>query len=154
MKRTTKTLVAGAALLACAGAAQAATYEINVTGASAQFNFWADQSKTFLKQTVAGAPNCTDAQITQALTADNKKGYAKCTNTAGDTYIIRYTSNASYDGITALQGTADVDSCSNGLSGADTAKCGTTAGATICRKYADDTVSPDGTGHIANASVV
>ena len=40
---------------------------------------------------------------------DKKHGYTKCTNSAGDTYILRYTSNASYDGITALQGTADVD---------------------------------------------
>ena len=139
MKKTSKALMIGASLLACAGAAQAAsTYQINVTGASAQFNFWNDMAGTWLQTGPAG---CTPAQITQALTVDNKRGYAKCTNSAGDTYILRYTSNASYDGITALQGTADPDSCNGGAG-------------TILRKYADDTVAPDGTGHIPNANVV
>lgn len=151
MKKTSKALMVGASLLALAGVANAATYELNMTGASAQFNYWNDVAHNWLESTATGAPGCAVGSTVQAVTVDGKKGYAKCTNGAGDIYIVRYSANASYDGITALQGTQDPSDPTDGL------KCNGGSG-TILRKYADDTVAPGsggaGAGKIPNTAIL
>jgi hypothetical protein len=128
MKKTALTLALSATMLA--GVANAATFEVNLTGASAQFNMWNDAASKFLESAPA---NCAAGSPVKVL-ADATHGFAKCTNGAGDTYIIRYTSNASYDGITALKGTQDPIDASSGVN------CNGGVG-TILRQYANDTTA-------------
>jgi hypothetical protein len=111
----------GGALLAIAGTAVAANYEINLYGASAQYLFWNDAADDFLKQTGTGKPNCAAANILQVQDADKKNGYTKTTAVCGDgnNYVIRYSAKASYDGICAVQGltTAQEPNCATGCNG-------------------------------------
>jgi len=92
-----KTLMAGAALLALSGAAQAASIDLNLYGASAQFLFWNAAAKPFLE-----SRGCTGVQND----GDSKNGIT--TGTCGtDTVTIRYSSKASYDGIFAVTGSTN-----------------------------------------------
>ena len=124
-----------------AASAQAETIEVNLYGASAQFKFWTATAPEFLKNKLG----CAEADIyhgknkveDEAGTADRDAGFALCAgNTAitnngtsisgsgaqaagysGQTIIVRYTTNASYDGIRAVTGwddgagTGDPDGC-------------------------------------------
>jgi hypothetical protein len=110
-KKFMKLAVIGAAVFGFAGAASAATnYQINLYGASAQYYFWNDAADNFLS-----AKGCTP---TQGQDSAKKNGitYATCTN--GDTYTIRYSSKASYDGILAVKGdnsmTGAAEKCNDG----------------------------------------
>jgi len=99
-------MVAGAA-----GAAQAATRNINLYGASAQYLFWNDAADDFLS--TRGCKNIQRAEF------DSKNGITQgeaCTGYGDDTVIIRYSAKASFDGIMAAKNLEHPDaptSCSN-----------------------------------------
>jgi len=95
-----KTLLAGAAVLALSGAAQAANIDLNIYGASAQYNFWKAQGEAFLAGKL-----CTG--ITKI---NNSKDQGIVRGTCGsDTVTIRFASKASYDGINVIKGVDDID---------------------------------------------
>ena len=99
IKKVLTNLIAGAAMLAIGGTASAATYDINIYGASAQFTFWNTVASDWIK-TQSG---CSDATPTLAtFDGNNKITYATCPG--GDTYNVRVSSKASFDGILALKG--------------------------------------------------
>ncbi len=94
-----KTLMAGAALLALSGAAQAANIDLNLYGASAQFLFWNAAARPFLE-----SKHCTTIQND----GDSKNGITVGTGCDGGNNItIRYSSKASYDGILAASGSSN-----------------------------------------------
>lgn len=92
-----KTLMAGAAVLALSGAAQAANIDLNLYGASAQFLFWNAAAKPFLE-----SKGCTGV----VNDGDSKNGITVGT-CGSDTVTIRYSSKASYDGILAASGSSN-----------------------------------------------
>ena len=102
IKNIFKSFVAGAAMLAIAGTASAATtYDINVYGASAQFKFWNSVASDWIKS----RPGCsTDTPIQYTFDGNNKITSVTCTG--GNTYNLRVSSKASFDGILALKGDA------------------------------------------------
>ncbi len=107
MKAKFSILAATAALMAIAGSAQAAT-DINIYGASAQFTFWTAVAKPYLV-----SQGCTEANITQAVSADKKHGIASApvgTGNCASGINLRYSSKASYDGIRAVKGSCVGDS--------------------------------------------
>jgi hypothetical protein len=124
LKHIIKGLAVGAAVFAIAGAAHAATIDINLYGASAQFLFWNDAADNFL---ASRTPACT------GIAQDQYNGAHGITRgtCSGNTVYIRYSSKASYDGIYAVKGSADTDSC----------------GSAFQRKMVNETTCPwDGTG--------
>jgi ABC-type phosphate transport system substrate-binding protein len=102
-----KPIIFSAILLlgALAFAGQAAAYELNLWGASAQFQLYTQSANNFL----TNAPNdCPAANIVQtsngsSLSITTGTG---CTGTNGSTVTLRVSSKASYDGVLALQGEA------------------------------------------------
>jgi hypothetical protein len=109
-----KAILAGAAALAMVGAAQAATIEINLTGASAQYLYWNDAADDFLK-TVKG---CAPGIVVQKQDSSKKHGvtYTTAACPDGNSYIIRYSAKASYDGICAVKGLSG-DPCETSCDG-------------------------------------
>jgi hypothetical protein len=103
-------VVAGTALLTLVGSASAATKEVNVYGASAQYLYWSSQAPNFLT-----AQGCYGNGWTKTKDSKNMIAVGTCAN--GDTMIFRVSSKASYDGILALQGNATdpnhVNECDN-----------------------------------------
>ena len=100
IKKFFKNLIAGAAMLAIAGTASAATtYDINIYGASAQFTFWNTVASDWIK-TQTGCS--TDTPTLAVFDGNNKITHVTCTG--GDTYNVRVSSKASFDGILALKG--------------------------------------------------
>lgn len=97
MKKTImKSAVLCASVFGMAMAANAAEINVNITGASAQFTFWSAAAGPFLT-----AQGCTNVQVAkQGTTYGITRGTC-----AGDTVYVRYTSNASYDGIASQKGT-------------------------------------------------
>lgn len=140
-------VAAGAALLATVGitgTADAATREMNIYGASAQYLFWNDLADNFLS-----SKGCSN--IRQAATTDGKHGITmgnNCSSYGGDNVWIRYSSKASYDGIFAVQGNVydasgtliswanpDPDGCGNNhmrRMADETTISGSTVGGTKC----------------------
>lgn len=100
-------LIAAAATLYC-GTATAADYNVNIYGASAQYLFWNDAADDFLLDTTNG-PGCSTAVQAEHTNSDGKKKHGITKGTKGaDTYYIRYTSKASYDGIYSCYGESSV----------------------------------------------
>jgi hypothetical protein len=120
-KKVLKGVVIGGAVLAMAGAANADKLQINLYGASAQYKYWTSQADEFLL-----AQGCNAADIFSATNADQADadpavhdrdaGLSVCLGDVavqgqtggginGDTVIVTYTTNASYDGVRAV--TAD-----------------------------------------------
>jgi hypothetical protein len=144
IKKLLGTLVAGTAMLAIAVTASAATKEINIYGASAQFDFWNALASDFIKNQT-GCSGATPIQKT--YDSANKVTYATC---GGNDYTIRVSSKASFDGILALKGDDSMAS-----SGATKEKCsagdpGDPGASTRAyyRKMADET---SGSGTTASA---
>ena len=116
-KKIMKSALIGVSLLAFGSIANAAEYDINMYGASAEYNYWNASDVAFL--TFLG---CGAADIYKAHTADSNHSVTFCAgNTAfagksgagatyaadglaGDTVVLRYSNKASYDGIEAVQG--------------------------------------------------
>jgi len=102
IKKFLTSLLAGASLLTLVGTASAVTGDINIYGASAQYNFWKGQAPGFLS-----AQGCT--ATASGATSDNKNAITKGTGPAGScgasgTVYFRTSSKASYDGPLAIQG--------------------------------------------------
>jgi hypothetical protein len=106
--------ILGASLLATAGTAAAEVVDVNIYGASAQYKFWTAAAPEFLKNSGCAID---DIYIATGDLEDRDNGIAMCAgsdvtggkigdgmNNDGKTYIIRYSTNASYDGIRAVQG--------------------------------------------------
>jgi hypothetical protein len=125
MKKSVKTLAMSASLLALAGAAHAATYDINLYGASAQYTYWSAVAKPFLE---AAPRSCT---VSTTASNGSNQYIAIGTNCNGGTDTIRFrvASKASYDGILAV-------SSNSTHPNADLAQCG--AGNPGQRKMADE----------------
>jgi hypothetical protein len=107
-KKLIKGAVIGGALLAFAGTASAADYNLNIYGASAQHKFWLNLAPDFL--TSASGGQCASAQQSSA---NKKHGIARglnCTFAGGDdTIYIRYSSRASYAGVNAILNGSSLD---------------------------------------------
>lgn len=125
-------VIGGAALTLAASAAQAATYEINLYGASAQFKFWTEAAPGFLAEklscpttSVFTARNSKGDGQLDGQAIDRDAGIAVCVGTdgvgslaagagfnhtdgsTGNTMIVRYTAKASYDGVRSILGDND-----------------------------------------------
>lgn len=112
MFKTVMMGVAGAAMLAMVGTAGAAERNINIYGASAQHLFWKTMAPTYL--TTAGAAGGAGCTSYTQVTFDSKQHITKgvsCAAFGGDDINIRVSSKASYDGIRAMKGVDDPDSC-------------------------------------------
>ncbi|HVP79226.1 MAG TPA: hypothetical protein VMV04_15170 [Thermodesulfobacteriota bacterium] len=97
MKKILLSLICGSALLAFAGAASAApTADINIYGASAQFNFWKAEAANFLTD-----EGCT---VNGSQTSADNKNFIVNATCGKNSVNIRVSSKASYDGVLAAQG--------------------------------------------------
>ena len=127
--KLTKVLAAAvlsASLLAAAGTAGA--LDINIYGASAQFNLWSAVAPDFLL-----SKGCV---VNSAVSGNYGISTGTCgvgSSYPGQTINIRYTSKASYDGIWALNNIKDpeVADCANGTDRKQAATVGT-VGAPVC----------------------
>ena len=106
-----------------ATASAAGTVEINLYGASAQYFYWNDVADNFL------ATQYSCGTVEQAQDAGKKNGITRGTSCSpgGDTtYIIRYSSKASFDGIDAQKGRDDYagldEKCAEGAPGVPAGK--------------------------------
>lgn len=100
LKNIFKATIIGLGVVAAAATVHAATTEVTLYGASAEYKLWNDLADNF----------CTDNGWTPVGAAkedtSGKHGIIECTKNSGaDTLIIRYTSKASYDGIYSATGT-------------------------------------------------
>lgn len=117
LKKVLKGIVIGIAALGMAGSVNAADYELNLYGASAQHKFWNAAVPGFMTDRIA----CDSVSTDQT---DPKHGISKGTNcdvdgdlTKGDNVIIRYSSNNSSYGIGVACGIPSYssgDGCSAG----------------------------------------
>ena len=108
MKKTVKsTVIAGAAVLALAGVAGAATIDLNIYGASAEYLFWNSVAPNFL----TSVRHCT--ATSQAQSTDTKNGITTGTGCDGgaNTINIRYSAKASFDGIRAVSNVDPANTC-------------------------------------------
>jgi hypothetical protein len=111
LKKIVATSAAVLMVAGAAGAASAATRNINLYGASAQYLFWNDAADDFL-----GTKGCSNIQQAEY---DSKNGITKgeaCSSYGGDDVIIRYSAKASFDGIMATKGLEHPDAsttCTN-----------------------------------------
>lgn len=146
-------VIGGAAFTIAASAAQAEQIDVNLYGASAQFKFWTSAAPDFLK-----FKGCADADNFAATnkieegngTHDRDSGIAVCVGDvavegmtgagiAGDTVIMRYTTNSSYDGPRSVTADPayDPDGCGPAnrlqadVTGADLQPYGAAAGTSI-----------------------
>jgi hypothetical protein len=102
LKKIMKGMLMGCALLALTAPVHAAVVNINIYGASAQHLFWNDAADNFL----------TSKSCTGVAQDEYNKSHGITRGTCGsDTVYIRYSSKASYDGIYAVKGAANTDSC-------------------------------------------
>jgi hypothetical protein len=103
LKKFITSVVAAASLLSLVGAASAATTsEVNIYGASAQYLYWSSEAPNFV-----AAQGYTVTPVTKSKDSKNMIAWGYKAN--GDRLIVRVSSKASYDGILALQGSADVN---------------------------------------------
>jgi len=133
LKKIAKGLViGGAALTLAATAAQAGQIDVNIYGASAQYKFWTKAAPKFLvddqKCNQADVWSASGKKLTLNGFSKRDAGIAICagdvtvggksgqgvggagvtgTGYEGSTVVIRYTTNASYDGIRAVMADAD-----------------------------------------------
>ena len=116
-KKYMKSAILGLSMLAIGGMANAAIVEVNMYGASAEYNYWTASDTNYLQ--FAG---CNALDVYRASTSPD--GIAVCNSNAagnnvipvasqhvgapnlgigGNTVILRYSSKASYDGVEAVQ---------------------------------------------------
>ncbi len=104
MKKIINTAILSAVVVASAVSAQAADYNVNMYGASAQINYWNALMDDFLL--TQGCDTTEQARV------DSKKIAFKGTNCGVDdnsTYYITYTSVASLEGLKAVKGESSID---------------------------------------------
>ena len=161
LKKISKALLVGSALLAMVGTAQA-DKEINIFGASAQYEYWTTGAPLFLKSAAVG---CSDADLYHAkknlVSRDN--GIAICHQnlaiksdgypsgvptgtggTAGEDTIIRYTTFDSAEGLLAAR--------EENPNGSDAAACPNPAERLLANE-AYTTFVNYATGDIANSDI-
>jgi len=98
MRRMITAIFIGACIFAMVGAA-GAEVNINIYGASAQYNFWNDAADDFLLD-----KGCTGVQQAKGNDTYGTKNHGITKGTcAGETWYIRYSAKASYDGIRSMQ---------------------------------------------------
>ncbi len=105
MKKMLKVAALGASVLALAATANAADYNLNIFGASAQGKFWNAAAPAFLENTYG----CT---VVQYGDADSGIAVGTGCTVAGESdksIDVRYTAFASIWGIKAVKGLEDVD---------------------------------------------
>ncbi|MFA6010765.1 MAG: substrate-binding domain-containing protein [Desulfobacteraceae bacterium] len=117
IKKLVTSAIAGTCLMVMANSASAAQYNVNIYGASAQYTYWTTAAPAFLR-----AKGCDAADIRSAAkkVSGREQGIAWCAGSVGvggvtgkgiktgttydyNDYFIRYSANASYDGIMAVQ---------------------------------------------------
>lgn len=112
IKKLLKSALVAASMLAMVGSAHAMV-ELNLYGASAQYKVWSTEGPKFL-QTLGCAAG--DLYWAEGDVGDRDNGIAVCAGSeavgspaitgsgiGGETYVMRYTTNASYDGVRAVQ---------------------------------------------------
>ena len=110
IKKLIKATVVGAAVFGMVAAANAEV-NINIYGASAQYKFWNDAADDFLSD-----EGCSSIQQAAGNSTYSTKNHGITKGTCnGETWYIRYSSKASYDGIRAMQNIDpdSVSSCTN-----------------------------------------
>ncbi len=122
-KKILKGMVIGSAALTIAASAQAGTINVNLYGASAQYEFWTAAAPSFLTSLGCDAANLRSAK---GKVSSRDTGAAVCLGDqavqpggdtgegiGGNTVVIRYTTEASYDGIRAVMADTayDPDGC-------------------------------------------
>lgn len=124
LKKFIKGLVVGGALLGMVSTAQAATYDINIYGASAQHKFWLNLAPSWLTDAAGG--NCASAE---QASYNKKHGIARGNNcnipggSGDDEILFRYSSRASYAGIVAINDGAAKDMVDAGTCNFGTGAC-------------------------------
>ncbi|MBJ6724290.1 substrate-binding domain-containing protein [Geomesophilobacter sediminis] len=119
MKKTTA-LLAGGALLALSGSAFAASnLDLNVYGASAEFNFWKTAANGYMTSATGfkcastipadGVPAVDSSAAHGILQGVNCTGPAVPAAVKGGNITLRFSSKASYDGVFAALAQADVN---------------------------------------------
>ena len=98
-KKIIATALVGATL-AFAGIASAATIDINVYGASAQYTFWKAYAPVWIK-TQSGCSAASPTGAVATVDGNNAIVYATC---GGNTYNIRVGNKASFDGPLSILG--------------------------------------------------
>lgn len=113
IKKLVTSAIAGTCLMVMANSASAAQYNVNIYGASAQYTYWTTAAPAFLR-----ARGCAAADIRSAAkkVSGREQGIAWCAGSVGvggvtgrginndnNDYFIRYSANASYDGIMSVQ---------------------------------------------------
>lgn len=122
LKKILYSAISGACLMGMVATANADVYNVNIYGASAQYKFWTSAAPDFLL-----SRGCAEADIRAAKgeVDDKDHGIAWCAGTvgvggvtgagmdvdgdgtAGDDVFIRYSANASYDGVNSVQNIGD-----------------------------------------------
>lgn len=95
--------VAGVSMMALAAGSALAVDDINIWGASAQFNFWKNNGEAYLL-----SQGCTNIQ--HAVLQGSSKDYIIKATCNGQTVYMRSSSKASYDACYALAGASDDES--------------------------------------------
>lgn len=123
MKKQIKAAILGASVLALtATAAQAATYEITLAGASAQYDYWKATAPDFLQNdypACATVKTFTQKKASGSWNPNADQGLAYGTGCAvnggtNDTIIFRYASIASYTGVQLPLDLTKESGCANG----------------------------------------
>jgi len=95
-------------LLAMVGTASAVTYEVNLTGASAQYKFWNGAAPAWLAAPTADHGGGCATVDGSAQSSNGKNGISighdcALVGGAGNDIIFRYSAKASYDGILSMK---------------------------------------------------
>ncbi|MBU1172200.1 MAG: substrate-binding domain-containing protein [Proteobacteria bacterium] len=117
VRKLVKSAILGTCLMATVTAANAAEYNVNIYGASAQYKFWTSAAPEFLESQGCDA---ADVRVAKGKIDGKNHGIAWCAGTVGvngvtgdgingdgNDYFIRYSDNASYDGVMAVQDNND-----------------------------------------------
>ena len=120
VKKYMKSAILGLSMLAIGGIANAAIVQINMYGASAEYNYWTVADQNWLTQAGCNAldvyeaktsPNgiavCNHAGADNVIPAGSQHAGAPNLGIGGNTVILRYSSKASYDGVEAIQNKND-----------------------------------------------
>lgn len=112
-----KSALVGGLVLSLGGMANATDYVLNMYGASAQFNLWNAVSASFLQT------KCPAANVHKATSGKHGIAYGSGCNGGSDTYTIRYSNKASFEGFMAVNNspthndpnyTTPSDNCASG----------------------------------------
>lgn len=95
-----KSAFVGGLVLSLGGMANATDYVLNMYGASAQFNLWNAMATAFLDS------KCPSANVHATTNGKHGIAYGAGCNGGADTYQIRYSNKASFEGFMAVNNSA------------------------------------------------